>query len=386
MSNKFDSIIIGGGVIGCSVAYYLSKLKQKVLIIEKDDIAAGSAGATDGFVAYHTKKPGFHLDLAVKSGQLYDTLSKELEEDIEYEHCGALQPIEDELQWKLLSENAQYQKKSGVDVRIIDIKEARALEPQLSPKLLGALYSPTGGKVNPFKLTMAYAHGAKRKGAVIQTETRVIKLLFDGTRVIGVQTNRGDFFADKVINAAGSWGGMVAKLAGIEMPIKPRRGQLIVTEPVAPFVNTTVLCALYTVIKFKPEAITDEKILRTGNGFVIEQTKSGALVIGGTREFCGFDKSNTIEAIETILKRALTFFPGLKNIHVIRTFSGLRPYTKDGLPCVGELKSTPGFVMCAGHEGDGIALAPITGMLLAEQLVYGKSSFSLDPLSPERFL
>lgn len=385
--NKFDSIIIGGGVIGCSVAYYLSKLGQKVLVVERNDLATGSAGATDGFIAYHTKQAGFHLDLALKSGKLYETLTEELEEDIEYEkNCGALQPIENETQWKILEENVKYQKKSGVDIHIISIKEARQLEPQLSEKLLGALYSPTGAKVNPFKLTFAFAHAAKRNGACIQTETDVIKLIFEGKKVIGIQTNKGDFYADKIINACGSWAAQIAQLAGISMPIQPRKGQLIVSEPIAPFVNATVLCAMYTVIKFKPETITDEKIIRLGNGFVIEQTKSGALVIGGTREFCGFDKTNTMEAIETILKRAIMFFPNLKKIHFIRTFAGFRPYTKDSLPIIGEVETVPNFIMCAGHEGDGIALAPVTGKLLAQQIVYGKSEFSLEPLSPTRFL
>lgn len=385
--NKFDSIIIGGGVIGCSVAYYLSKLGQKILIVEKNDLATGSAGATDGFIAYHTKQAGFHLDLAVKRGKLYETLTEELEEDIEYEkNCGALQPVENETQWSILKENVKYQRKSGVDVHMIDIKEARQLEPQLSEKLLGALYSPTGGKVNPFKLTFAFAHAAKRNGTCIQTETEVTKLIFEGKKVIGIHTNKGDFYADKIINTCGSWAAQIAKLAGISMPIQPRKGQLIISEPVAPFVNATILCAMYTVIKFKPETITDEKIIRLGNGFVIEQTKSGSLVIGGTREFCGFDKTNTMEAIETILKRAVIFFPNLKKIHFIRTFAGLRPYTKDGLPIIGEVETVPNFIMCAGHEGDGIALAPITGKLLAQQIVYGKSEFSLESLSPTRFL
>lgn len=385
--NRFDSIVIGGGVIGCSVAYYLSKLGQKVLIVEKNDLVVGSAGATDGFVAYHTKQAGFHLDLAVKSGKLYETLTEELEEDIEYEkNCGAIQPIENEMQWELLKENVKYQRESGIDVCMIDIKEARQLEPQLSQKLLGALYSPTGGKVNPFKLTFAFAYAAKRNGTYIKTETKVIDLIFEGKKVIGIHTNKGKFYADKIINACGSWAAQTAQLAGVSMPIQPRKGQLIVSEPVAPFVSATVLCAMYTVIKFKPEMITDEKIIRLGNGFVIEQTKSGSLVIGGTREFCGFDKTNTIEAIETILKRAVIFFPNLKNIHFIRTFAGFRPYTKDGLPIIGELETIPNFVMCAGHEGDGIALAPITGKLLAEQIVYGKSEISLEPLSPARFL
>ena len=148
-----------------------------MLVLERKDVASGSAGATDGVVGYHTKKPGKQMDLAVQSIAMFRDLGRDLGEEIEYGfQAGGMQPVEDKMQWDILSEIVEQQRKSGVDIRMISTEEARRIEPQLSPDIYGALYSPTGGKVNPLKLTMAYAHAAKRLGARIQTETEVHRL------------------------------------------------------------------------------------------------------------------------------------------------------------------------------------------------------------------
>ena len=129
----------------------------------------------------------------------------------------------------------------------------------------------------------------------------------------------------------------------------------------------------------------DPEALKLGNSLSIEQTRDGGLIIGGTREFAGYDRGNTLEAIETILQRAVRFFPALKDLCFIRTFAGLRPYTPDGLPMIGPVEGLEGFYMAAGHEGDGIALSPITGKLLAEQIVFGEPSYPLRDFDPNRF-
>ncbi|MGM9612853.1 MAG: NAD(P)/FAD-dependent oxidoreductase [Butyricicoccus sp.] len=387
MMRDADVIIVGGGIIGCSVAWQLEKLGKSVLVLERKDVASGSAGATDGVVGYHTKKPGKQMELAVQSIAMFRNLGRELGEDIEYGfQAGGMQPVEDKLQWDILSEIVAEQRKSGVDIRMISKEDARRIEPNLSEDIYGALYSPTGGKVNPLRLTMAYARAAKRLGAKIQTETEVTGFLIEDGAVKGVQTNRGSYHADVVVNACGSWAGKVAKLAGLDLPIKPRKGQLAVTEPVGKFMKATIQCARYNVVKFRPEAIRDETVLRLGASLSIEQTENGGMIIGGTREFAGYEEQNTFEAIDVMMKRAARFFPALKDVSVIRFFSGFRPFTPDGMPLLGPVKTLAGFYMAAGHEGDGIALSPITGKLIAEQIVHGESSYNIDAFSPNRFL
>ena len=343
MSKDADVIVIGGGVIGSSVTYQLAKLGKKVLQIEREDLTRGAAGATDGVVGYHTKKPGPQMELAIRSIAMFEHLSEELGMDIEYGlHCGGMQPVEDQLQWDILSEIVKEQKKSGVDIRMIGIEEARRLEPMLAEDLKGALYSPTGGKVNPIRLTLAFAKAAKRLGAALLTETEVTGLQMEGCRVTGVVTTKGSFTADAVVNACGAWAAAIGKMAGLQIPILPRKGQLIVTEPVGPFMEVTLQCARYNVIKFRPEAVDDPAALKLGNSLSIEQTRDGGLIIGGTREFAGYDRGNTLEAIETILQRAVRFFPALKDLCFIRSFAGLRPYTPDGLPLIGPVEGLEG--------------------------------------------
>jgi len=386
MNNTYDVIVAGGGIMGSAIAYELAKKNQRVLVVERDDQTAGAAGATDGVVGYHTKKAGFHMDLAVRSIAMFPGLSEELGMDIEYgEGCGGMLVIEDVEQLELMEALAEAQRVSGVDIQVIDIQKARELEPHLSSKLVGALYSPTGGKVNPLKLTFAYAAAAKRLGAVFQNRTEVQGVIRDGNTVRGVNTTAGDFFCEKLVIATGAWSAALGDMAGFPLPIKPRKGQLVVTEPVGPFLNCTMQCARYFVIKNRPESITDEYILRTGASMSIEQMDDGAIIIGSTRELVGFDSENTLESFESILRRATALFPALRDVHVIRAFAGFRPYTPDGLPFIGKVNTVEGLYVGAGHEGDGIALAPITGRLLAEEIVDGAPSFSLEPFDPNRF-
>ena len=383
----YDVIIIGGGIIGSSVAWQLSRRKKKVLVVERKDVCSGSAGATDGVVGYHTKKPGLQLDLAVQSIEMFRTLNRDLETNVEYGlEAGGMQPVEDKDQWDMLEAMASEQRKSGVDIRMITAEEACSIEPNLNPDIYGALWSPTGGKVNPLAMTFGFARAAKRLGAVYLTETEVTQILTEGGRAVGVNTTAGEFRADCIVDAAGAWAGQVAALAGIDLPIKPRKGQLLITEPIGPFLRATVQCAMYNVIKFRPETIKDPTVLKIGASLSIEQQESGGLIIGGTREFADFEEENTFEAVETMVKRAVRFFPALKDVSIIRCFSGFRPYTPDGLSMMGEVRTLPGFYMAAGHEGDGIALSPVTGRLMAELIAEGKTSYDITPFSPNRFL
>jgi sarcosine oxidase subunit beta len=385
-ANKYEHILIGGGLMGSAAAYYLARRGCKALVLERRDQAAGTAGASDGVVGYHTKKPGAHMDLAMRSIAMFPGLSEELGADIEYvEKCGGMLLVEDEEQWALMESLAEEQRVSGVDIRMIGIHEAMGIEPQLSPRLLGALYSPDGGKVDPIKLTFAYASAAKRLGAVFQNGIEASSIINKKGRVVGVRTASGDFHSDHVVITSGAWSEAVGEMAGFRVPIKPRKGQILVTESMGPFVCGTAQCARYYVVKNRPDAITDEYLLRTGASLGIAQTGDGAVLIGSTREMAGFDRENTLESFEAIMRRAADFYPALRNAHVIRSFAGLRPYTPDGLPMIGRVGSVEGLYIAAGHEGDGIALAPITGKLLSEAIVDGKVSFPLEPFSPDRF-
>ena len=373
-------IIIGGGVIGTAIAHHLAKQDARVTLIEAQDLASGSSGACDGLVFMQSKKPGIHLSLAMESLKRFQTLQRELPVDIEFKQTGGMVIIENEPQYRAMETFTQEQQKNGLDVRLLDRTQTHEKEPFLSPDILGASFSPLDGQVNPINLALGFARAAQRNHAKIITHTKVVGIATKNNRVTGVHTTRGFFEGDMVVNAAGSMAALISDMVGISFPIRPRRGQIVVTHGARPVLKHCMISAAYIAAKYDP-SLAD----KGGEGISMEQTDNGNLLLGSTREFVGFNKENTLEGIKKIIRQTAALLPVLKTFQVIRTFAGLRPYTPDGLPLLGPVKSLEGFIMAAGHEGDGIALSPITGELMADMLLGHAPAINLDAFSPDRF-
>ena len=384
-----DVVIIGGGVIGCSIAYYLSKRGIPTHLIEKDDVAMGSSGACDKAVLLQSKNPGIHLELALKSVKMFPELQKDLDTDIEFLNHGGMIVIQNEKQWQIMEQFVERQKKSGLDVRLLEKDEARALQPALSEGIVGSTYSPMDSEVNPIYLTLGLYRGAKKHGAKFSLGTKAKAIKLEKGRVKSVQTDSGEILCKYVVNATGAYAKFIGEMVGLKIPIVPRRGQLIVTEPVPPLIHGEMNCARYITAKFNPELLGTDEMAKLGVGLSLDQTVNGNLLIGGTREFVGFNKNTTHRALKAVLKHAASIVPAIRDIHVIRSFSGLRPFTPDGLPILGEVPEVPGFIMAAGHEGDGIALSAITGKIISDIIADGKPSDDLNidmtKLSLDRF-
>jgi glycine/D-amino acid oxidase-like deaminating enzyme len=387
MKKTADIVIIGGGVIGTSIAYFLSKCGEEVVLLEKNDLASGSSGACDIDIILQSKNPGIHLKLAMASADLYKNLPKQLGFDIEYENTGGMILIEDEEQLKVMKDFVKKQREIGLKVELLDLKEASKLQKGLASHLVGATYSPQDAHVNPMKLCLGFAYAAKRHGAEIMLNTEVVDIKTENGKVRSVTTNRGEIDTGMIINAAGVYAPMIGEMAGISVPIKPRRGQIVITEPAPKLVMGDVLCAKYIVAKYNPllSEGSDDPETKLGVGLSLSQTQNGNILIGGCREFVGYNRSTTHEALKTILRHAVRLVPALKDIHMIRNFAGLRPYTPDGLPILGSVDSIEGFIMAAGHEGDGIALSPITGKIISDLIIDGKTFMDVSDLKLERF-
>jgi sarcosine oxidase subunit beta len=248
-----DVIIIGGGIIGAATAYYLSKHKIKTILVEKNDLASGTSGACDGCIFMQSKKPGRHLKLALQSAKLYQTLAEELQCDIGYKQSGGMILIEREEQIAAMRQFTKQQQSVGLEVELLEIEDALKIERHLSSKLVGATYSSMDAKVDPLSLTFAFAANAKRLGARILTGTEITSIAVKNGKVEGVQTNNGKIAAEIVINAAGVYASFIGKMVEVEIPIIPRRGQILVTEPLPPLINSIMLCACYIAAKFKVE-------------------------------------------------------------------------------------------------------------------------------------
>ncbi len=387
MKMKADAIVIGGGVIGCSIAYNLAKRGKKVFVAEKNDHASGATGSCDQMVILQSKNPGVHLALALASAEMYKTLEKELGAEIGYHNDGGMILIENYDEMKVMEEFVARQKKIGLQVEILDRKEAAKRQKGLAEHIVGSTYSPQDAHVDPFYLNLAFAKAASKLGAMALLETEVTGIIMKSNTVLGVETNKGKIEAPLVINAAGAWAAQIGRMVGLELPIIPRRGQIVISEPVPPYVTGDILSAQYIVAKYNPELIKNStsRAVQLGVGLALSQTGKGNVLIGATREFVGYDLGNTREGIKEILKNATRLIPGLKEMNFIRVMSGVRPYTSDGLPLVGFVDGIEGLFMAAGHEGDGIALAPVTGKIVADLICDGKTFTDVQAFNPNRF-
>lgn len=377
---KTDAVVIGAGVIGASIAWHLCRRGVRTALLDRGDIASGSSGACDGLVFLQSKKPGVHLELAMESRERFDALGRELPVPIEYRKTGGLVIIETGEELAAMERFVEAQRGVGLDVTLLNAGRVRKLEPCLSNHIKGAAHSTLDGQVNPMALAMGFALGAKSLGARLAPGETVVDIETTAGRVSAVETPTRRYETDVVVNAAGAHAPEIGKMLGVEIPIRPRRGQILVTESRGPMLGCCMISARYIAAKFDPDLGGDDS-----EGISIEQTENGNFLLGSTREFAGFDRRTTIRGMTRIAARTSRIIPALAELSVIRSFAGLRPYTPDGLPILGRVERIPGFIIAAGHEGDGIALSPITGELIAQMIVEGGAHISLDAFRLERF-
>ena len=386
-SMKKDAVIIGGGIIGCATAYYLARAGKRIALIEQSGIGEGTSGACDGFVMMQSKEPGLALELAMRSAELYQGLEAELGYETQYRRKGGLVLIETEEMRAVMERVTSRQAAQGMEVEFIDNARTRALEPLISDRIAGAVHCPLDGDVSPIHTTRAYAKRTAELGGELMTHTLVTGLRIRDGQIEQVETTAGSIETNVVVNAAGAWASLIGEMAGVRIPVKPRRGHLLVTEALSDALHKELLDARYIAIKHDPslaENTTDET-LSLGVSLSVEQTLHGNLLIGGNREFAGFDTSVRPEVIRAIAQYCTRFVPALKELNVIRSFIGLRPYCEDGKPIVGPVSSVSGLYLACGHEGDGIALAPVTGLLVAQMILGEQTGFDLTPFSFDRF-
>lgn len=376
-------IVVGGGIIGASTAYYGAKAGMDVILLESDYIAAGTSSACDQGILLQTKKPGPTLNLAIESSKMYEQLEKELDADIEYKKGGGLIIMENELEKEMVEKHADQLRQFGIKIDSLSTEEVRAKQPELGKHLLGATWCADDAKVNSMKASFELVNAAERLGAEVRYGAKVTRILTEGDCVIGVEVNKEKIYADKVILTTGVWTAPLVEDLGVELPIIPRRGHILVTEKLPPTLHSNILSGAYIAAKSKGNEVDPNN--PAGVGLVIGQVASGNILIGGSREFVGFKQGTSDAIVRAISTAAAQAFPKLADTRIIRAFIGFRPFTADGLPIIGAISQLPGLYICAGHEGDGIALAPVSGRVITE-IVAGKETFmDMSPFSPDRF-
>lgn len=363
-------------MVGAACALYAARAGLDVALVDRGPVAGGTTGAGEGNLLVSDKEPGPELDLALLSGRLWADLAEELGEAFEYEAKGGVVVAATPEGLTALETFAAGQRAAGVEAVSVAADQLHTLEPHLASGLPGAVHYPQDTQVMP---ALAAAHLVRASGARLLTGRTVTEVLrtADGA-VRGVRTDRGDLHAPVVVNAAGTWGAEVAALAGVFLPVLPRRGFVLVTEPLPRRVRHKVYAADYVA-----DVASDSAAL--GTSPVVEGTAAGPILIGASRERVGFDRSFSLPAVRALAAGATRLFPFLADVRALRTYLGFRPYMPDHLPAIGPDPRVPGLFHACGHEGAGIGLATGTGRLIAQVVAGGTPDLDLTPFRPDRF-
>ncbi|MFT3984798.1 MAG: FAD-binding oxidoreductase [Lachnospiraceae bacterium] len=391
-TKEYDAIVIGAGAIGTSVAYHLCLKGLKTALVDIGDIAGGSSSHCDAVGLICDKMPGIDTKMGQESINYYEELAEQFEYDFEFERKGCLYVCETEPEMKAATDYMEKQRADGYPLRMVEGKELSEMEPHIAKDLAGALYTPPSGciAVSPYKVCFAFVEEGKKLGLDTYTYCTVSRILLKPktNAVEGLETNYGTFKTKRVVNCAGAWAPDIGRLAGITIPIEPRKGTNLVSEQTERLCNNKILEYGYMMSKFDSihfkrnvSALVEEQNI----AFNIEYTKANNLLIGGNRLFRGFDIRSEVETMKAICERALRFYPELADINCIRTYSGVRPFVIDHLPIVSDVDSVPGFYIAAGHEGDGICFSPFTGKQMAQIMLGEETDFDLSRLDFSRF-
>ncbi|KUN22137.1 FAD-dependent oxidoreductase [Streptomyces antibioticus] len=373
-----DVVVVGAGMAGAACALYAARAGLDVTVVDRGPVAGGTTGAGEGNLLVSDKEPGPELELALLSQRLWAELAAEpgLGAAFEYEPKGGVVVASTPEGLTALEGFAAGQRAAGVEAVSVAPDQLRELEPYLTPDTAGGVLYPQDAQVMP---TLAAAHLLRASRARLLTGWNVIDVPrgADGA-VRGVRTDRGEIHAPTVVNAAGTWGGELAALVGVHLPVLPRRGFVLVTEPLPRRVRHKVYAADYVA-----DVASDSAALQTSP--VVEGTAAGPVLIGASRERIGFDRSFSLPAVRALAAGATRLFPFLADVRAMRTYLGFRPYMPDHLPAIGPDPRVPGLVHACGHEGAGIGLGTGTGQLIAQVLSGKVPELDLTPFRPDRF-
>jgi glycine/D-amino acid oxidase-like deaminating enzyme len=372
-----DVIVIGAGIVGAACALALSEAGLEVLVIDRSTITSGTTSAGEGNILISDKEPGPELALAQRSRAAWFEISDRLGGGFELEAKGGLVISRNPDGITKLKHFADQQRNCGVDALEVDEQNLRELEPELSRDISFGIHYPEDAQCQPMLAAVQMLREVRRLGGKVREREEVLAIERVGTG-LSVRTNQGHYTSPMVVNAAGTWAGEIAKLAGSHLPIAPRRGLILVTAPAPSIVRRKVYDADYVANVASGDADLQSSA-------VVESTKSGTILIGASRERIGYNSSLDVEILRRLAKQAITLFPKLAKIDLLRAYSGFRPYAPDHLPVIGEDPLVPGLFHAAGHEGAGIGLAPATGELILAAVTRQAPFMDPIPFSPARF-
>ena len=380
MPESPDVVVIGAGVVGCSVAWYLAREGVSVTLLEREAIGSGASAHATGFLSLLGAEfsPGASFEMARASYSEFHQIVPELESDtgmnLLYQRRPSLRLALDDEEAELIKSLMVWQQ-PHVTMRWIDAGEVRAIEPRLSHSIIGAVYEDESAQLDSYRLNLALGRGAELKGASILYR-EVTGLVTSGTTISGVRTATGDMHCGAVVVAAGTWSRAFTPWLGFPVPVRPMKGErLLLNYPGEPL----------------PVLISSPK-----RGHMISRT-DGFTSVGSTggrdydqkELFWGeeFDRQPTETARLELLRRAIDVFPDLERAELVQQLAGSRPLSPDSKPIIGPVPGWEGVLLATGHTTKGIHLGPITGRIIADYICRGSTQAISDMAEflPDRF-
>lgn len=370
VKTRADVVIVGGGVVGVSIAYELAKLGcRDIVLLEKNYLGYGSTGRCGAGVR-HQWGTEINCILTRESIKRLETLAEDLDygPGIEFKQGGYLILAYSENQMAQFKKNVALQRRLGIDVEILNPEGAREIVPYLNTQgLIGATFCAKDGHANPFRVTLAYAQAARRLGVDIITDTEVTGIKVERCSVASVQTSRGRIDTHIVVNCAGPYAGIVAAMAGLDLPLYAERHQILVTEPVEP--------------------IQGPMVISFHHRLYCQQTPHGSFImgLGDPNEPRNFNTRCSVEFLEEMAKKIKFLLPPLAALRVVRQWAGLYDMSPDAQPILGPCPPVSGFFNASGFSGHGFMVAPKVAELMAELILTGRTSIPLNMLDSGRF-
>lgn len=369
MASARDVVIVGAGIVGCSIAFELAKAGMQVCVLEKGGIGEESSAAAAGMLSgqHGVTNFGPRYQLHLEARELHAGLADELREltgiDVGFCRWGLLELLFTPGEVRAADRCYTIQTQAGLRVERLTREEALEREPALTPDIQGAIRYVDEAHVHNGRLTIALGEAAQRVGAELRSGEPATALIRQGERVVGVRTSSETLQTATVVVANGAWSADLVRPLGLVLPVKPVRGQMLAVR--------TVPRAVHQVIY--------------GRHMYVVPRPDGETLVGATVEDVGFRKEVTLEGLEELIQAGRRIAPGIMGQSVVRTWAGLRPGSPDGLPLVGPVNGLSGLCLAVGHYRNGILLGPMTGVLVKQLLVDGVHSPHLDLLRPERF-
>ena len=372
LRDSYDVVIVGAGVHGLSTAYYLAKQGvTDIAVLDKGYVGGGASARSTAIVrANYLTVEG--IPFFRESLKLYEGLALELDFNLMFSQTGRLDIGHAESTVYALRQRVELNRLLGVDSRLIGPEQIKELVPVIDLRhgkhlpVMAALYHPPAGTVRHDAVVWGYGRGADRLGVEIHPFTEVMGLLRSGDRITGVETPKGTVNAGTVVSATAGWTSIISGMAGVELPIVTYPLQAFVTEPLKPFMD---------------------KVISSGNLHVyIYQTDRGEIVIGGPVDpYPTYSHRSTLNMLEEIARFAVELVPSLRDVKVMRQWTGICDMTPDYAPIMGEVEGVRGFVLNAGWGTWGFKAAPIAGKCIAELVATGKTPALIEPFRLSRF-